>query len=155
MKINFDLKKNLKIVITGIVLVLVLLTTLIISLSTKGTRKTFIFPSVDDGEYIVEARYLPKNPSKDIITYYVDELLLGSQVERTKLIFAKNTRVLSCFSEDGILYINLSDDLLNTGDNVIPIREGIDLLKKNIKQNFGKSKSVEIYVNGNGVFENY
>lgn len=155
MKINFDIKKNLKIVITAGVVVSVFLITLIISLCTKGTRRTFIFPSVDEGEYIVESRYLPNNPLKDDITYYIDELLLGSQAERTKLIFAKNTTVLACFKKDGVLYINLSDELLNVGDNVLPIKDGIQLLKKNIKQNFGISKSVEIYVDGNGVFENY
>ena len=155
MKINFDIKKNLKIVITGSIVLSVFLITFIISLFTKGTRRTFVFPSVDDGKYIVESRYLPDNPLKDDITYYIDELLLGSQAERTKLIFAKNTRVISCFKKDGILYVNLSNELLNLGDNVIPIKDGIDLLKKNIKQNFGLSKSVEIYVDGNGVFENY
>ncbi|MCQ2589399.1 MAG: GerMN domain-containing protein [Treponema sp.] len=155
MKIDFDIKKNLKTVITGVVVVLVLIISMVLSFSSKGTRRTFVFPSVEDGEYIVESRYLPKNPLKDNITYYIDELLLGSQVERTKLIFAKNTRVLSCFTKDNVLYVNLSNDLLNISDNVIPIKEGIDLLKRNIKQNFGGSKSVEIYVDGNGVFENY
>lgn len=155
MKINLNFKDNLKVVVTVAVVVLVFLTTLIISLATKGTRRSFIFPSVDDGDYVVETRYLPDNPLKDDITYYIDELLLGSQVERTKLIFAKNTTVLSCFKKDGILYVNLSNELLNLDDNVIPIKDGIELLKKNIKQNFGHSKTVEIYVDGNGVFENY
>ena len=73
----------------------------------------FIFPSADDGSYIVERRNLSNNPAQGIIQLYVDELLLGSTVERTKLIFSSKTKVNSCFLRDNTLYLDLSDDLLS------------------------------------------
>lgn len=156
MKINIDVKKNLKNVIALSVLVLALLISLLVFICAKrGVRKTFIFPSVDEGEYVVEARYLHKNPLKTEVAYYVDEILLGSQLERTKALFPRGTKAISCFKDDnGVLYINLSDDALNLSESVLPAKDGIELLKKNIKQNFNGLKSVEIYVDGKGVFEN-
>lgn len=121
----------------------------------KGKRKTFIFPSADKGEYIVESRYLHKNPRKNDLAYYVDEILLGSQIERTKLLFPYGTKALSCFKDDNdILYINLSQEVLDFANNAMKTEEAIELLKKNINQNFSGIKSIEVYINGIGVFEN-
>ncbi len=117
-----------------------------------GSRRTFIFPSVDN-KLIVETRYLSRNPSKSDINYYIDELLLGSGVERTKLIFTAGTKLLSCMEKDDVVYINLSDDLLKMGDNVIEIKEGVELLKTNIIKNFRNIKKVEIFVNGIYAYE--
>lgn len=117
-----------------------------------GSRRTFIFPSVDN-RLIVETRYLAPNPLKSDINYYIDELLLGSGVERTKLLFSPETRLLSCMEKDDVVYINLSDDLLKMGDNVIEIKEGVELLKTNIIKNFRNIKKVEIFVNGVYAYE--
>ena len=121
---------------------------------TKDTsRRTFIFPSAEDGKYIVEFRNLSSKPHQGDINFYIDEILLGSTVERTKKLFAPGTRVLSCFERDHILYVNLSSDILQMGDGVIEIREGIELLKKNILKNFSKIDSVEIFIEGKTAFE--
>ena len=95
-----------------------------------GSRRTFIFPSVDN-KLIVETRYLSRNPSKSDINYYIDELLLGSGVERTKLIFTAGTKLLSCMEKDDVVYINLT----------------------NIIKNFRNIKKVEIFVNGVYAYE--
>ena len=87
------------------------------------------------------------------IQFYIDEILLGSTVERTKRLFAPETRVISCFERDHVLYLNLSSDILQMGDGVIEIREGRELLKKNILRNFSKIDSVEIYIDGKSAFE--
>ena len=117
-----------------------------------GSRRTFIFPSVDN-KLIVETRYLSSNPAKSDINYYIDELLLGSGVERTKLIFTAGTKVLSCMEKGDTVYLNLSDDLLRMGDNVIEIKEGVELLKTNIIKNFRNVKKVEIFINGVYAYE--
>ena len=119
-----------------------------------GSRRTFIFPSVDN-KLIVETRYLSSNPAKSDINYYIDELLLGSGVERTKLIFTAGTKVLSCTEKGDTVYLNLSDDLLRMGDNVIEIKEGVELLKTNIIKNFRHIKKVEIFVNGQYAYEEF
>ena len=84
-----------------------------------------------DGKYIIEYRALTQKPHQGEINLYIDEILLGSTVERTKYLFTPGTKVLSCFERNHVLYLNLSQDLLQMGEGVIEIREGIELLTKN------------------------
>ena len=142
-----NLKKNILIISISCVILLSLVLSLIIySQKNYGKRKTFIFPSVDEGKYIVETRYLAQNPAKSDINYYVDELLLGSETERTKLLFTDGTTSLSCFERSGILYLNLSDTLLKMGENVVEIEEGVNLLAKNVFQNFSEINEIDIFI---------
>ena len=39
------------------------------------------------------------------------------------------------------------------GDGVIEIREGIELLKKNIMRNFSGIDSIEVFIEGKSAFE--
>ena len=121
--------------------------------SKDSHRRVFIFPSADDGKYIIEYRNLSKKPHQGDIQLYVEEILLGSTVERTKLLFTPGTRVISCFERKHVLYLNLSNDLLFMGDGVVEIREGTELLIKNIKENFSEIDSVEIFIDGKSAFE--
>ena len=122
-------------------------------ISKNTCRRAFIFPSAENGKYIIEYRNLAEKPHQGDIGLYIDEILLGSTVERTKLLFTPGTRVLSCFERNHILYVNLSQDLLQMGDGVIEIREGTELLKKNIMKNFSEIDSVEIFIEGKSAFE--
>ena len=119
----------------------------------NSVRRTFIFPSADSGEYVLEYRNLSKKPVQGEIQLFVDELLLGSTIERTKLLFKPGTKVISCFQRGNTLYLNLSKDLLELGEGVIDIKNGMDLLTENIIKNFSKIDSVQIYVNGKSAFE--
>lgn len=107
----------------------------------------FIFPSIS-GELIIEYRNLDKNPVQGDVQYFIDEILLGSQIERTRKIFTFGTKVLSCFQRDEQLYLDLSADLLQMGDNVIDIKEGFDILKLNITKNFSDIKKINFFVDG-------
>ena len=140
--------KNTVFIISIIVVFLLSLVLSLILYARKdyGNRRTFIFPSVDEGKYIVETRYLTRNPEKSDINYYIDELLLGSGTERTKLLFTAGTSNLSCFERNGVLYLNLSDTLLKMGDNVIEIEDGADLLAKNVFQNFKEINEIDIFI---------
>ena len=147
-------KKILPITILSIVFLVSLLISLIFfAVSKDASRRIFIFPSADTGEFIVEYRNLNKNPVQGPVNLYIDELLLGSTVERTKNLFTPGTKVLSCFQRDHVLYLNLSSDLINMGEGVIDIKSGMDLLEKNIKKNFPKIHKIEIFVNGKMAFE--
>lgn len=119
----------------------------------SGKRRVFIFPSADNGKYILEYRYLPEKPVQGDINLYVDEILLGSGVERTKMLFTPGTKAESCFLRNGTLYVNLTADLLAMGNGVVDIKDGIDLLKENIQNNFHKVKKVEVFVDGKYAFE--
>ena len=121
--------------------------------SKDSHRRVFIFPSAEDGKYIIEYRNLTNKPHQGNIQLYIEEILLGSTVERTKLLFTPGTKVISCFERKHVLYLNLSNDLLSMGDGVVEIREGTELLKKNIKENFSEIDSVEIFIDGKSAFE--
>ena len=137
-----------------IFLITLLFSVLSYIIGKDSVRRTFIFPSADKGEYIVEYRNLTKEPIQGDVQLFIDELLLGSTIERTKSLFSSGTKVLSCFQRNQTLYLNLSSDLLEMGEGVIEIREGMDLLKKNIQKNFSKIHEIEIFVNGKIAFEN-
>ena len=152
--INMLKNKNIAVFFTSLIIAGLFVFSFFCYIVTKDTcRRTFIFPSAEDGKYIIEYRNLTEKPHQGDIALYIEEILLGSTVERTKLLFTSGTRLLSCFERNHILYVNLSSDLLEMGDGVIEIREGTELLKKNIMRNFSKIDSVEIYIEGKSAFE--
>ena len=152
--INMLKQKNFAVFTTSLIIAGLFVVSFFFYIVSKDScRRTFIFPSAEDGKYIIEYRNLTEKPHQGDINLYVDEILLGSTVERTKMLFTPGTRVLSCFERDHVLYVNLSKELLQMGDGVIEIKEGTELLKDNIKRNFSKIDSVEIYIEGKSAFE--
>ena len=141
-----------QIIIMGIVFITFCVTLLFI-ISGESKRMEFLFPSTDSNALVVEYRDLSEKAVQGNVRFFVDELLLGSGVERTKMLFMPGTKVLSCFQRESTLYLNLSTDLLFESSNVIPLKEGISLLEKNIKLNFPDIKIVELFVDGNKAFE--
>ena len=141
------IKKNLLLSILSCVFVVVFTVSIFLFFVKQNSKSyVFIFPSADDGSYIVERRNLSNNPAQGIIQLYVDELLLGSTVERTKLIFSSETKVNSCFLRDNTLYLDLSDDLLSIEKSSFPINDGIELLKENILKNFSNIHKIELFI---------
>lgn len=152
--INMLKNKSLPIFIISLLIAGLFVLSLFFYIVTKNTsRRTFIFPSVENGKYIIEYRNLTEKPHQGEVNLFIEEILLGSTVERTKLLFSPGTRLLSCFERNHVLYVNLSQDLLEMGDSVIDIREGVELLKKNITKNFSKIDDIEIYIEGKSAFE--
>ena len=152
--INMLKQKNFAVFTTSLIIAGLFVVSFFFYIVSKDScRRTFIFPSAEDGKYIIEYRNLTEKPHQGDINLYVDEILLCSTVERTKMLFTPGTRVLSCFERDHVLYVNLSKELLQMGDGVIEIKEGTELLKDNIKRNFSKIDSVEIYIEGKSAFE--
>lgn len=143
------LKKKLLIYILAFVFVAVFATSLSLFFIKQNSKSyVFIFPSAENGSYIVERRNLSNDPAQGVIQLFVDELLLGSTVERTKLIFSSNTRVNSCFLRENTLYLDLSDDLLSIEKSSFPINEGIELLRENILKNFSNINKIELFIGG-------
>ncbi len=123
-----------------------------------GIRKVFIFPSSLSQEQFVESRYIQHQKEADLIKSYVQELLLGPINELSRPLFSKQTKLVSCFLRNGVLYAEFSDDLLNSSNFSVDYKESFSLFEKNIKRNFSKVKSVEFYINGTEgpfkIFEN-
>lgn len=147
-KEQFLTKKCIYRLILSIILIISLTVSLFLFFWKKNTvRRMFIFPSVS-GELIIEYRNLDKNPVQGDVQYFIDEILLGSQIERTRKIFTFGTTVLSCFQRDEQLYLDLSSDLLQMDDNVIELKQGFELLRLNIKKNFSDIKKINFFVDG-------
>jgi hypothetical protein len=152
--INMLKNKSLPIFIISIaVIALFVFSFMCYVISKDSHRRTFVFPSAENGKYIIEYRNLAEKPHQGDLQLYVEELLLGSTVERTKMLFTPGTRVISCFERKHVLYLNLTNDLLSMGDGVVEIREGTELLIKNIKDNFSEIDQVELFIDGKSAFE--
>lgn len=146
---------KVKVIILSAVLLVIFGLSLMLFLSKgQGKRYSFIFPSAEAGKEVIETRYLHSVENKSEIRVYIDEILLGSQIERTKRLFSRGTKVLSCFERDKVLYLDLSSDLIYEGGDVIAIQDGIELLKKNIRMNFANISEIQVFVDGKFAFEN-
>ena len=147
-------KRNLAVFVISLAIIVLFVVSFTFYIIMKDShRRIFIFPSAENGKYIIEYRNLTEKPHQGHIQLYIEEILLGSTVERTKLLFTPGTKVLSCFERQHVLYLNLSGDLLSMGEGVVEIREGTELLKKNIMKNFSEIDSVEIFIEGKSAFE--
>lgn len=140
-------------IILSVIVISFLISVIFCSVKNKE-RRFFIFPSETNQKLVVERRLLEKDSIQGDIELYIDELLLGSTIERTKLIFSSGTKIKSCFLRNGILYLNITDDLIRMDSNSMSIKEGIDLLKKNIMKNFNSVKAVELFINEQYAYEN-
>ena len=140
-------------ILAVLMLIILIVSAVIFRAGNDRQRRIFIFPSAENGRYIIEYRNLAKQPGHGDVRFYVDEILLGSSVERTRMLFAPGTVVRSCFVRDSVLFLNLSQDLIDMGEGVIEIRDGFALLEKNIKKNFPKIKEIDFFVEGKSAFE--
>lgn len=153
-KNNMTCKENFsKTIIFSLIILVSIISSFTFLIKRKGTRYTFVFPSANNGKYIIEARRLTKQKNKDNVNIYADEILLGSTLERTKLLFTSGTKLISCFQRGKVLYLNLSAKSLQMGEGVVELKEGVELLKKNIKRNFKDIDVVEVFINGKLAFE--
>ena len=75
-----------------------------------GSRKLFLFESLDKSAVYAEARYIPRKHFRSSMRFFTDELLLGPQSDRYRPLFAQGTRALDFFKgADGVLYVNLNE----------------------------------------------
>lgn len=120
--------------------------------SKPGIKYKFYFESADSGNLSVEHRNLPLKGYPENVLQYVDELITGPRTERFKNLFSAETHVISSFVRDGVLYVNLSSDVLDRAGSCSEIKTGIELFKKNVLSNFGKINSVEMYIDNKSIY---
>ncbi|MDE6069090.1 MAG: GerMN domain-containing protein, partial [Treponemataceae bacterium] len=107
------------------------------------------------GKSSLEYRILPHRKGDEAISLYVDELILGPKTERARPIFSLGTESKFCFLREKTLFVNLSGELLYRTGNAGEIMDGIELFKKNIFKSFPKVKSVEIFIDGKKILDNF
>ena len=149
-----DYKKLLPIAVFLVVMTFIMLFSFIFYKGKAyGKKYVFKFPSVDEGKYVLETRYIKNNPLEEPVHSFADELILGSSLERTRYLFTPGSKILSCFERNQIVYIDLSADIIYMGHNVLDIKDGIELLKLNVLNNFTDVKEVRVFVDGKYAFE--
>ena len=122
-----------------------------------NVRRVFLFDSVDSSVEHVESRYLPKCRTKsENIRLFIDELLLGSFMDRSRPLFAAGAKILSCYLRDNTLYLDLSSEALLADTESSETKRAYQLLKKNVKLNFRGVKKYKVFIKGNEIFtENF
>ncbi len=118
-----------------------------------SNRRVFLFESLDKPGLFAENRYFPANKYIDDVEFYVSELLLGPLGERYKSVFARGTKLKTCFLQDDILYVDLSSEALFTDEKVSNTRDGAEIFKKNIFRNFRNIDTINIYIEGRKIFD--
>ena len=152
-----------KAIFKGIGVCIFLLVILIVSIffynfENLGNRRVLYFEAVDGSGLYIESRRITEYSStqgRDVhVQQFVQELLLGPVTNGFKSLFLQATQLESCFLQGDILYINLSQEALFPGVTTSATKDAVDLLVYNIKKNFSWIEAVEIYIDGNKVYEN-
>jgi hypothetical protein len=143
-------KKQIFVLFT--LIALFLLSSLVYIVTNKGSRRVFFFPD-SQGRLYTEVRYLAKTNAD--VTQYVSELLLGPTGGRVLALFSPGTRVISCFVREKTLYLDISEHALFAVENTAAVKDGAEILTKNILRNFGFIDSVELYINNIKAYEDY
>lgn len=112
-------------------------------------RRVFYFPISGSSKNQKEVRYLDSNPVQGKINYYIDELVLGPSLYRSRPIFTPGTQVEYCFLREKTLYIGLSQEAALQDGGSAEMSRALSLLKKNIKRNFTGIKHIELFIDGN------
>lgn len=143
---------------TCLLIIFLVVSIVVFNFKNVGSRRVLYFDAIDGtGLYMESRRIMEYSPAqgRDVdVSQFVQELLLGPTTNGFRSIFPLDTRLDSCFIQDEILYINLSKEALFPGETTLSTKEAVDLLIYNIEQNFSWIKSIEIYIDGNKVYEN-
>ena len=144
-------------VIFSLILIFFIIAFALWAFSFPGIRKTFIFNSNSGSTEYIESRYIKKDSQKPLINCYIEELLLGPLNELSAPLFPRGTKLDSCFLRDSVLYVELSQEILNSNPNSsYNYEKSLSLFKKNIFRSFPNVREIKIYINGSeGVLESF
>ncbi|MBQ0051075.1 MAG: hypothetical protein KBT11_03305 [Treponema sp.] len=112
------------------------------------SRRSFQFAQVGSEKIEREVRYISNKNGMSALEGYISELLLGPQIHRARPLFTLGTSLEFCIEKDEKLFVGLSEEAIFQESDSVEVYEGIELLKKNIMENFNKYKEIEIFING-------
>lgn len=121
----------------------------------RTSRQSFTYPSYEKVGRKTEYRKAYVASYKSEIAAYVEELLLGPSVNRSRPLFSPEVRLDFCYLSGKTLYINIAGDVIACKHNAVPVMMGIKYLYSNIKRNFrGRIKDIVLFIDGNEVYVN-
>jgi len=120
-----------------------------------GTRRSvFFYPDSRTNALCTEIRYLPVVHGKDAsLELYVSEVLLGSADPDRKLLFNRDTTVLSCFIRKNTAYIDLSAAAAYPEGGITASINATEIFKKNVCTNFRYVDKIYLYFEGIEVYK--
>ncbi|WP_428768542.1 hypothetical protein V1L52_07875 [Treponema sp. HNW] len=118
-----------------------------------GTKKLFLFESLDNTDLYAESRFIPRNRTGSSLEYFCDELLLGPLSDRYRPLFARGTGMRAFLKKrGGTLYIDLNEKaLFQSGISSEP-KTGCRLLEQNIRKNYNSVDNIVITMMGREIY---
>lgn len=148
-EMNISLQNNkLQKILSLSATLLFLISTVLFTVQMKGRRRIFYFPVIGSERTASEIRLVSSDSPQGKVRAYVDELLLGPTVRRSRPLFSAGTKTEFCFLRGKKLYLNLSRDALFMEGEAAEINLGIKLLKENIKRNFSQISEIVLFIDG-------
>ncbi|MDR0511888.1 MAG: hypothetical protein LBG93_02135 [Treponema sp.] len=117
------------------------------------TRRTFVFYAMRDSFPVVEERFINRSGNRETdVRRYVEQVLLGPQAHDSKLLFYRDTQLLSLIYQDGVVFASLSNQAALPPPQGGSAFTSLLTLNKGIRRNFSSVSDVRIFIGGNQVF---
>lgn len=118
-----------------------------------GTRKLFLFESLDKKGTFAESRFIPRDHPYTQAHWFTEDLLLGPQTDRYRPLFPIGTKLVSFFKgNDGTVYVDLSEEAALQKRTSSQTAAACKLLEQNLRKNYNMHK-ISISIAGHKVYE--
>ena len=125
-------------------------------LQEKKSRQTLFFPENGtivnhrDVRLSGEIRILPvRRKTEENIRLLIEDTFLGATKPTHSRLVSKQVRLLSLIYNRGVLYLNLSKDILEKDPGApLPVKTQIQGLVNSIRFNFPKVRNVYVFIEG-------
>jgi len=157
-KVIEDLVKTLKdvriFVLTVLLASISLLSIILWFTGNSKYRYVLNFEHMNKPGLYVESRFLPKADAETSLRMFIDDMILGPVGDRYRLLFPRGTKVVSCFVNDGILYVSLSEEAFYIdGNGSSENKEGAEIFRKNVFRNFRNIDIINLYIGSRKIYE--
>ena len=116
-------------------------------------RRTLVFYTMRDSLPVVEERFIHRSGNYETdMRRYVEQILLGPQTHDSKLLFYRDTQLLSLIYQNGVVFASLSDQAALPPPQGGSAFTSLLTLNKGIRRNFSSVVDVRIFIGGNQVF---
>jgi hypothetical protein len=128
-------------------------------MGTDQSRYTFLFYDMKDYRAQTEEHMLQRSSSEETaITRYAEETLFGPRNPSSAPLFPRETKLLSLFFRDGIVYIDLSEPaalpvVIENGKDISMggIERGLATFRDGLARNFPFIKGTKFFIEGHSI----
>jgi len=150
---RIQLLPKLQRVLLAVLIFSFVLSLILYSAFYPGTRKLFLFESLDRPGICAESRFIPRSHPYTQARRFTEDLLLGPQTDRYRPLFPIQTKLVSFFKgKDGTVYIDLSEEAALQKRTSSQTEAACKLLEQNLRKNYNMYKT-SISIGGHKVYE--